>query len=93
MSQGSRVSVEMGAKSENVGNFELSQNLGGRGLATLSFDRYKIAQTLQGRSCILCFETVLGMNKITPTTSLLPTPPSPKKLKNFQNFFKNLMLF
>ena len=35
----------------------------GWGLATLSFDRYKIAQTLLGRSCILCFETVLRMNK------------------------------
>ena len=56
----------------------------GWGLATLSFDRYQIAQTLQGRSCILCFETVLGMNKITPTTS---PPPTPKKLKNFQIFF------
>ena len=32
-------------------------------LAALSFDRYKIAQTLQGRGCILCFETVLGMKK------------------------------
>ena len=29
--------------------------------------------TLLGRSCILCFETVLGMNKITP--------PHPLKIK------------
>ena len=59
----------------------------GWGLATLSSDGYKIAQTLQGRSCILCFETVLGMNKITPT----PSPP-PKNKKGFQNFFY-LMIF
>ena len=46
------------------------------------FDRYKIAQTLLGKSCILCFETVLGMNKITPT----PTPTLlliPKKFRKF----------
>ena len=29
--------------------------------------RYKIVQSLQGRSCILCFETVLGINEITLT--------------------------
>ena len=60
----------------------------GWGLATLSFDRYKIAQTLQGRSCLLCFETVLGMNKITPTTS---PPPTNKKV--FQKNFFNEMIF
>ena len=77
--QGLRVRVEMGTKSEKVCNFELSHILGW-GLATLSFDRYEIAQTLQGRSCILCFKTVLGINKITHT-------PHPQKLKIFQNFF------
>ena len=71
---------------DQLGNFELSHILGW-GLATLSFDRYKIAQTLQGRSCLLCFETVLGMNKITP----IPFPP-PKNKKVFQNFFFNLMI-
>ena len=65
-----------------LGNFDLSHILGW-GLATLSFDRYKIAQTLQGRSCILCFETVLGMNKITPTTSPPLTPPQIKKFPIF----------
>ena len=39
-------------------------------LATLSFYGYNIALTLLVRSCILCFETVLGVNKIIPT----PTP-------------------
>ena len=33
--------------------------MGWWGLATLSFDRYEMAQSLQGRSCILCFETIL----------------------------------
>ena len=60
---------------DHLGNFELSHILGW-GLAILSFDRYKIAQTLQGKSCILCFETVLEMNKITPTPS---QPPKNKK--------------
>ena len=69
-----------------LSNFELSHILGW-GLATLSFDRYKIAQTLQGRSCLLCFETVPGMNKITLTTSPPLTPLAKKKLKNFQIFF------
>ena len=46
-------------------------------------DRYKKAQTLQGRSCILCFETVLGMNKITPT----PFPPPKNKEVFRKNFF------
>ena len=40
------------------------------GLATLSFDRYKIAQTLLRKSCILSFETVLGMNEISSTPTL-----------------------
>ena len=70
-----------------------------KGLATLSFDRYKIAQTLLGRSCILCFETVHGMTKNTPT----PSPPlsNPQKLKKYlktffyindilRNFFKGV---
>ena len=49
------------------------------GLATLSFDWYKIVQSLQGRSCTLCFKTVLGMKKVTPTPSPRPFPPlSPK---------------
>ena len=54
----------------------------GGGVAHLSFDRYKIAHTCWGRSCILCFETVLGMNKITPTTS--PPPFYHQKFKNLQ---------
>ena len=45
------------------------------GLDTLSFNRYKMAQSLLGRSCILCFETVLGMNKSTST-------PIPTQKKN-----------
>ena len=60
----------------------------GWGLATLSFNRYKIAHTLLGRSCILCFETVLGMNKIIPT----PFPP-PKNKKVFQKNFFHIMIF
>ena len=59
-------------------------NLAPPHLATLSFDRYKIAQTLQGRSCTLCFETVIGMNKITP--------PQPLK-KISKKFFKKFFLF
>ena len=51
--------------------FELSHILGWR-LATLSFDRYKIAQRLQVRNCMLCFKTVLKMNKTTPTPTLSP---------------------
>ena len=51
-------------------------------LATLTFDMYKIAHTLLGRSCILYFETVLGMNKITPTPS-----PLNKNIKIFQQIF------
>ena len=62
--------------------------LRGWGLATLSFNRYKIAHTLLGRSCILRFETVLGMNKITPTAF-----PPPKNTKVFQKNFFNLMIF
>ena len=54
----------------------------GWGLATLSFYRYKKAQTLLARSCILCFETVLGVNKIFPT----PTFTSENK-KNSKNLF------
>ena len=59
-----------------LGNFELSHILRW-GLATLSFDRYEIAQTLQRRSCILSFKTVLAMNKITPTSF------PPLKIKKF----------
>ena len=70
-----------------LGNFELSHILGWES-ATLSFDRYKTAQSLQWRSCILCFETVLGMNKITPT----PSPP-PKNKKIFQKIVFILMIF
>ena len=62
--------------------------LRGWGLATLSLNRYQIAHTLLGRSCILCFETVLGINKITPT----PFPP-PKNKKVFQKNFFNFMIF
>ena len=47
-----------------------------------------MAHTLLGRSCILCFETVLGMNKIIPT----PFPP-PKNKKVFQKNFFHLMIF
>ena len=50
----------------------------GGGLATLSFNTYEIAHTLLGRSCILCFETVLRMKKVTPT------PPRPLKRKMFK---------
>ena len=47
-----------------------------------------MAHTLLGRSCILCFETDLGMNKITPTPFPLP------KIKNvFQKNFFNKMIF
>ena len=45
------------------------------GLATLSFNRYKTAQSMLRESCILCFETILEVNKITPT----PTPTSKNK--------------
>ena len=62
--------------------------LRGWGLATLSFNKYKKAHTLLGRSYILCFETVLGMNKITPT----PFSP-PKNKKVFRKNFFNLMIF
>ena len=71
-------------------NFELSHILGW-GLATLSLNRYKMAHTLLGRSCVLFFETVLGMNKITPTP--FPPPLIPHKLKNFSTFFFILMIF
>ena len=54
--------------------------LRGWGLATSSFNKYKIAHTLLGGSCTLCFETVLGINKITLT-------PSPPQRKNFQKIF------
>ena len=60
----------------------------GWGLATIYFNRYKIAQTLLGRSCILCFETVLGLNNITPTPF-----SSQKKIKNFQKLFFIAMIF
>ena len=69
---------------DSLGNFELSHILGW-GLAGLSFDKYQIAQTLQGRSCILCFETVLGMNKITPTPN--PGPSHSPKIKKFPKTF------
>ena len=76
-----------------LGNFELSHILGW-GLATLSFDRYKIAQTLQGRSCIICFETVLKMNKITPTPlHPLHTPSHSPRIKKFPKTFFILMIF
>ena len=44
-------------------------------MATPSFNKYKIAHILLGRSFTLYFETVLGMNKITST---LPSPPKNK---------------
>ena len=50
---------------------------GDKGCVCVCF-RYKIAQTLQERSCILRFETVLGMNK---------------KKKNFQKIFQKFFLF
>ena len=62
----------------------------GWGLATLSFDRCKIAHTLLGRSCTLCFETIIGMNKVTPTPS---SPPKNKISKKFFNFFFHFMIF
>ena len=61
----------------------LRKFLRGWGLAAFSLNRYKVAHTLLGKSCILCFKTVLGMNKITPTT--FPTPH--RKLQNLQIFF------
>ena len=45
-------------------------------LATLSFNRYKMAQSSLGRSCILCFETVFGMKEIT--SNPIPTPKNKK---------------
>ena len=60
----------------------------GVGVSYLFFKKYQIAHTLLGRSCILCFENVLGINKITPT----PFPP-PKNKKVFQKNFFNLMIF
>ena len=60
----------------------------GWGLTTPSFNMYKIAHTSLGRSCILYFETVLGMNKITP----IPSPP-PKTKKVFQKIFFYYMIF
>ena len=59
----------------------------GWGLATPSFNRCKIAHTLLGRSCTLCFETGLGMNKITSTPS---PPPKKKNFFYFMIFLKNL---
>ena len=57
----------------------------GWGLATFILNRCKIAHTLLGRSCTLCFETVLGMNKTTPT------PPQIYKIFfYFMIFLKNL---
>ena len=60
----------------------------GWGLATPFLNRCKIAHTLLGRSFALCFETVLGMNKITPT----PSPPLKEISKKFFYFIflKNL---
>ena len=52
----------------------------GWGLVTLFYTRYKMAENLFGRSCILCFETVIGINEITPTST--PTPKN-KKISNF----------
>ena len=49
-------------------------------LATLSFNRYKMAQSSLGRSCILCFETVFRMKEITLTLS---PPQKIKKTKFF----------
>ena len=85
-----RVSVEMGTKSEKVCvcvyfTLYLQGHILGCGLATLSFDRYKIAQTLQGRSCILCFETILGMNKIAPKNKIS------KKFFLFSDIFKKFV--
>ena len=61
----------------------------GWGLATFFLNRCKIAHTLLGRSCTLCFETVLGMNKITHTLS-----PPPKKIsKQFFKIFFYFMIF
>ena len=58
-------------------------------MTTPSFNMYKIAHTSLGRSCILYFETVLGMNKITPIPS---PPPKIKKVPKFffNDIFKNL---
>ena len=59
--------------------------LRGWGLATPSFKWCKIAHTLLRRSCTLCFETVLEMNKITPT----PSPPLKNKIS--KNFFYSMI--
>ena len=56
-------------------------------LATLSFNMYKIAHTLLWKNCILCFETVLGMNKITPTPS---SPPKNKIISKFFYYFNEI---
>ena len=65
-------------------------------MATPSFNRYKIAHTLLGRSCTLFFKTVLGMKKITPTPTLpLPTPSHSPKTKKFPKtffYFENIYL-
>ena len=53
----------------------------GWGLTTPFFNMYKIAHTSLGRSCILYFATVLGINKITPT------PFHPLKIKKFSKKF------
>ena len=76
-------------RSDKLVSFEWSHIMGWV-WATLFFDGYKIVQSLQGRSYILCFETVLGINKITPGP--FPPPFHPLKIKNFQklNF---LMMF
>ena len=80
-------------KLKNFQNFFLFNDilrkfLRGWGLATFTLNTYKIAHTSLGKSCILCFETVLGMNKITPA----PLPP-PKIKKVFQKNFFYFMIF
>ena len=69
---------------EEIRKFRVVLSSGVR-LATLSFNTHKLAHTLLGRSCILCFETVLRMNKITPTP--LHPLPSQKILKFPKTFF------
>ena len=54
-------------------------------MATPYFNRCKIAHTLLGRSCTLCFETVLGMNRI------IPTPPHPLKIHSKIFFYFDIL--
>ena len=49
---------------------------------------YKMTQSMLGRSCILCFETVLGVDKITLTRA-----PTTKNKKYIKTYFSFVMIF